>query len=155
MSGAVNNTDTTITVDTAMSASSTNPVQNKVVKTKFDEVDNSITTLTNRVADVEDSIGIKEVLQATTSGTVSIAPNVLNKWSFALTGTLTITFASGTSGVANYYMLEFTTGSSIPTINLPSGVKWEGDYNILNNLAANTTYQISILNNLAVGGAFV
>lgn len=92
--------------------------------------------------------------QTATSGTVSIAPNVLNKWSSALTGTLTITFASGTSGVANYYMLEFTTGSSIPTINLPSGVKWEGGYNILNNLAANTTYQISILNNLAVGGAF-
>ena len=92
--------------------------------------------------------------QTATSGTVSIAPNVLNKWSSALTGTLTITFASGASGVANYYMLEFTTGSSIPTINLPSGVKWEGGYNILNNLAANTTYQISILNNLAVGGAF-
>lgn len=93
--------------------------------------------------------------QTATSGTVSITPNVLNKWSSALTGTLTITFASGASGVANYYMLEFTTGSSIPTINLPSGVKWEGGYNILNNLAANTTYQISILNNLAVGGAFV
>lgn len=102
-----------------------------------------------------DDVGAMETKsQTATSGTVSIAPNVLNKWSSALTGTLTITFASGSSGVANYYMLEFTTGSSIPTINLPSGVKWEGGYNILNNLAANTTYQISILNNLAVGGAF-
>lgn len=93
--------------------------------------------------------------QTATSGTVSIAPNVLNKWSSALTGTLTITFASGASGVANYYMIEFTTGATVPTIILPIEVKWEGGYNILNNLAANTTYQISVLNNLAVGGAFV
>lgn len=113
-------------------------------------------TLGNETITSWDDVGAMETKsQTTTSGTVSIAPNVLNKWSSVLTGTLTITFASGASGVANYYMLEFTTGSSIPTINLPSGVKWEGGYNILNNLAANTTYQISILNNLAVGGAFV
>lgn len=100
------------------------------------------------------SLRVQEVSQTATSGTVSIAPNVLNKWANALTGTLTITFGSGRSGVANYYMIEFTTGSSIPTINLPSGVKWEGGNNILDNLEPNTTYQISILNNLAVGGAF-
>lgn len=100
-----------------------------------------------------DNLKIKVVEQTATSG-ISIAPNVLNRWTAALTGTLTINFNAGSTGVANYYMIEFKTGNTVPTISLPSEVKWEGGYNILNNLAANTTYQISILNNLAVGGAF-
>lgn len=143
-----------LAVDSTLSNTSENPVQNKVVETKFNEVDGWLTTLTNRVKDVEDSLGIKEVSQATTYGTVAIKPNVLNKWSFPLTDILEITFASGTSGIANYYMLEFTTGNDIPTITLPNGVKWMGGNNILDNLEPNTTYQISVLNNLAVGGAF-
>lgn len=143
-----------ITVDTVLNKDSTNPVTNAAIKTKFNEVDSWLTTLTNRMTDVEDSLGIKEVSQATTYGTVAIKPNVLNKWSSPLTDILNITFTSGTSGFANYYMLEFTTGDDIPTITLPSGVKWMGGNNILDNLEQNTTYQISVLNNLAVGGAF-
>ena len=100
-----------------------------------------------------DDLRIKVVEQTATSG-VSIAPNVLNKWTTPLTGTLTINFSAGRTGVANYYMMEFKTGATVPTINLPSGITWQGGGNILSRLEPNKTYQISVLNNLAVGGAF-
>lgn len=101
-----------------------------------------------------DDLRIKMISQTATD-TVLIEPNVLNKWSTLTNAiSLSISFLNGRASVANYYMIEFKTGDTVPTITLPSEVKWEGGYNILNNLAANTTYQISILNNLAVGGAF-
>lgn len=100
-----------------------------------------------------DDLRIKVVEQTATSG-VSIAPNVLNKWTTPLTGTLTINFSAGRTGVANYYMMEFKTGATVPTITLPSGITWQGGGNILSRLEPNKTYQISVLNNLAVGGAF-
>lgn len=100
-----------------------------------------------------DDLRIKVVERTETSG-VSIAPNVLNRWTTPLTGTLTINFSAGRDGVANYYMMEFTTGATAPTITLPSGITWQGGDNILSRLEPNKTYQISVLNNLAVGGAF-
>lgn len=100
-----------------------------------------------------DDLRIKVVEQTATSG-VSIAPNVLNKWTTPLTGALTINFSTGRSTVANYYMIEFKTGNTAPTISLPSGITWQDGDNILARLEPNKTYQISILNNLAVGGAF-
>jgi hypothetical protein len=100
-----------------------------------------------------DDLRIKVVEQTAISG-VSIAPNVLNKWTTPLTGALTINFSAGKSTVANYYMIEFKTGSNVPTISLPSGITWQNGDNILERLEPNKTYQISILNYLAVGGAF-
>ena len=100
-----------------------------------------------------DDLRIKVVERTETSG-VSIAPNVLNRWTTPLTDALTINFSAGRTGVANYYMMEFTTGATVPTITLPSGITWQGGDNILSRLEPNKTYQISVLNNLAVGGAF-
>lgn len=109
-------------------------------------------TITDYI-DSFDDLRIKVVERSETSG-VSIAPNVLNRWTTPLTDALTINFSAGRDGVANYYMMEFTTGATVPTITLPSGITWQGGDNILSRLEPNKTYQISVLNYLAVGGAF-
>jgi hypothetical protein len=47
-------------------------------------------------------------------------------------------------------MFEFTSGTTPTTLNLPESVKWMGD----NTIEASKTYQVSIVNNIAVlGGA--
>lgn len=95
---------------------------------------------------------VKETTVASGTTSLQMSPNVLYKLP---SGTnMTLSFASGISGVANYYMFEVAVGSTIPTITLPSSVKWMDGYDVLANLEANKTYQVSIVNNLAVGGAF-
>lgn len=64
--------------------------------------------------------------------------------------TLTITLASTDSDYYHEYMFEFNSGTTTTTLNVPETVKWIGDHTV----EANKTYQVSIVNNLAVmGGA--
>lgn len=74
-----------------------------------------------------------------------ILPNVLNKW--GTIESLTIdSFQGAQEGCVNEYMLEFTVRGDNFTLTLPDGVRWieeptwEDGY----------TYQVSIVNNLAV-----
>lgn len=121
-----------ITVDTVLSTTSTNPVQNAV-----------ITTNLNGKADK-----IAEVNHGTSDTSLALTPNVLHVWDTV--GSLTLTLGTGESGVMNEYMFQFDSGSTATTLSLPSSVKWITD----NTIEANKTYHVSILNNLAVmGGA--
>ena len=52
------------------------------------------------------------------------------------------------SNIINEYFVEFTTSSSGTTISLPSTIKWANGETP--TFEANTTYQISIVNNLGV-----
>lgn len=80
--------------------------------------------------------------------TQSISPNKFYK--FGNVTTLTITFAPETPNVLNEYMFQFTSGETTTVLNMPDSVKWIGDHTI----EPNKTYQVSIVNNLAViGGA--
>ena len=124
----------TITVDSAIVEGSANPVQSKVIKAYVDDM---------KVMEVSRS--------AITQ--IELAPNNLYRLSDITS--LVITLAQGEIGVANYYMFEITVGDAIPEITLPSSVRWMDGYDVLADLNKDTTYQISILNNLAVGGAFV
>jgi hypothetical protein len=49
-------------------------------------------------------------------------------------------------------MIQFSTGSTAPTITWPSGITWFGGS--APTINENKTYQISIQNNLAVCGEF-
>ena len=81
------------------------------------------------------------------ASSAQIAPNVLNRWGEV--GTLTVTFAAGTAGEVNEYMIEFTCPSSAATVlTLPSTVRWANDDEL--DPEAGYTYQISIVDNLAV-----
>ena len=85
-----------------------------------------------------------------TDTTTSIYPNKLNKWG-SVSG-LSIGFESGASGRTNEYMMEFTVSGSSFELTLPSGVRWiDGEQP---DWEDGTTYQVSILNNLAVAAGW-
>ena len=78
---------------------------------------------------------------------VTIQPNVLNRW--GVVDSLDITLAEGKEGVVNEYMVQFTSGENT-TLTLPNTIKWMAAPSI----EAGVTYQLSIVNNLAIIGGF-
>lgn len=86
------------------------------------------------------------------SGTVTkeLQPNILYK--FGECARLTITLAAGGAGLENEYKFEFVSGSTPTTLSLPDSVKWSGGN--APTIEASKTYQISIVNNLALIAAF-
>ena len=84
----------------------------------------------------------------TNDTTFELTPNVFHKWGEV--AALTLTLAAETSGVLNEYMFQFTSGTTPTVLTLPETVKWIGE----SAVEASKTYQVSIVNNLAVlGGA--
>lgn len=79
-----------------------------------------------------------------TETTVTINPNVLNVW--GTVASLTITLAEADPTKYNEYMIQFESGSAATTLTLPATVSWLNDAEIKEN----TTYQISIVNNLGI-----
>lgn len=80
--------------------------------------------------------------------TQTIDPNKLYK--FGEVSSLNITLGSEIPNIYNEYMFEFTSGDTPTVLTLPETVKWIGDSLVDNN----KTYQVSIVNNIAVmGGA--
>lgn len=86
------------------------------------------------------------------SGTVTkqIKPNTFYK--FGSCSKLTITFAAEESGIENEYKFEFASGTTPTALSVPNTVKWSGGN--APTIEANKTYQVSIVNNLAVFAAF-
>ena len=84
------------------------------------------------------------------SVTKQINPNTFYK--FGACSSLTVTFGSETIGIINEYMFEFVSGSTATTLSVPSSVKWSGGS--APTIEASKTYQVSIVNNLAVFAAF-
>lgn len=86
------------------------------------------------------------------SGTVTkqIKPNTFYK--FGECSSLTITLGAEESEIVNEYMFEFASGTTPATLSLPDSVKWSGGN--APTIEASKTYQISIVNNLAVFAAF-
>lgn len=69
---------------------------------------------------------------------------------FGEVATLTITLAAGEENVLAEYMFEFTSGTTPTILSLPEDIKWIGE----STIEASKTYQVSIVNNIAVmGGA--
>lgn len=80
--------------------------------------------------------------------TQELKPGIL--YVFGEVTSLTLTFASGDTDIREEYMFEFTSGATPTTLSLPDDVKWIGD----STIEASKTYQVSIVNNIAVmGGA--
>ncbi len=76
---------------------------------------------------------------------MSISPNVLNRWG-ALDALTIHSFQGAQEGYVNEYMLEFTVSGDVFTLTLPEGIRWIEDPTWENGY----TYQVSIINNLAV-----
>lgn len=103
--------------------------------------------LSDELSDKIDDVSDVKIVNHTAT-TVEIAPNVLNVWGEV--AELEITFAPGKEGVYNEYMIQFVSGEKATTLILPANIEWA----VFPQIRENKTYQISILNNLAVYGEF-
>lgn len=95
-----------------------------------------------------DELGIQGIINTenVSETTKELQPN--KYYVFGEVAALTITLAEGKEGVLNEYMFEFTSGETATTLSLPETVKWMGD----NAVEAGKTYQVSVVNNIAVMG---
>lgn len=91
---------------------------------------------------VESSLVAQVVNQAFPNATIK--PNVLNVW--GVVDTLDITFSEIDNTRVNEFMIEFESGATPTVLNLPKSVRWLESPTIEPYM----TYQISILNNLAL-----
>lgn len=84
-----------------------------------------------------------------TDSIVTIQPNVLNVWGEV--ASLDITIAEPIDNtIVNEYMVQFVSGATATTLTLPNTIKWMSAPSI----QANKTYQLSVINNLAIIGEF-
>lgn len=81
------------------------------------------------------------------SASQQLEPNKFYVWNEA--SSLTITLGSGSSGIVHEYMFQFKCPSNAATqLTLPQGIKWADDEEL--EPEAGMTYQVSILNGLAI-----
>lgn len=104
----------------------------------IDSIERNLSTLNGRTAQV-----------AQTAQSVTIQPNVLNRWASPVNA-LNIMLAAGTTGVQNEYMLEFTVSGNGFTLTLNDNVRWFDEPRWENG----HTYQVSILNGLAIAAGW-
>lgn len=86
-----------------------------------------------------------EVNHGTADTTLTITPNTFHVWDEV--ASLTLDFGSETSGVANEFLFQFTSGSTATSLTLPDDIKWANDS--APTIEANMIYQVSILKGLA------
>lgn len=123
-------------------------VADKLTKTQADEyyqATGDYATI-EQLSSKADKIEVVSVEGATP--TQEIQPNKLYK--FGECASLTVTLAAEIPDIYNEYMFEFISGATPTTLNLPQTVKWMGTPTV----EANKTYQVSIVNNLAVIGGW-
>ena len=86
-----------------------------------------------------------EVNHGTSDTTFTITPNTFHVWDEV--ASLTLDLGSETSGVANEYLFQFTSGATATTLTLPDDIKWAND--APPTIESNMIYQVSILKGLA------
>ena len=87
-------------------------------------------------------------LVSTTDSNIELLPNVYYRKTNQ-SSSITITLAAESdSTILNEYLIEFTTANTGTTISLPSSIKWANGEKP--TFDANSTYQISIVNNLGI-----
>lgn len=84
-----------------------------------------------------------EVSHGTSDTTLTLTPNTFHIWDEV--SSLTLTLGAETSGVANEYLFQFTSGATATTLSLPDDIKWTGD---APTIESNKIYQVSILKGL-------
>ena len=90
-------------------------------------------------------INYPEVNHGTNDTTFTLTPNTFHVWDQVTS--LTLTFGGETSGVANEYIFQFTSGPTATSLTLPNSIKWANG--IAPTIAKNMIYQVSILKGLA------
>ena len=97
---------------------------------------------------------IKEKQVTETSATIaSLTPNIFHQWGEVAALTIAA-LGAGATGKVTEYMIEFQSGSTPTVLSLPNGIKWANGDDPTQDIKANKTYQISIVNNLGVYAEF-
>ena len=86
-----------------------------------------------------------EVNHGTSDTTFALTPNTFHVWDEV--ASLTLTLGSETSGVANEFLFQFTSGATATSLTLPDDIKWAND--APPTIAENMIYQVSILKGMA------
>ena len=86
-----------------------------------------------------------EVNHGTSDTTFTLTPNTFHVWDEV--ASLTFDLGSETSGIANEYLFQFTSGATATSLTLPDDIKWTND--TPPTIAENMIYQVSILKGLA------
>lgn len=95
--------------------------------------------------DITISSAYPEVNHGTGDTTFTLTPNTFHVWDEVTS--LTLNFGNETSGVANEYLFQFTSGSTATSLTLPNSIKWVNGS--APTIAKNMIYQVSILKGLA------
>lgn len=101
------------------------------------------------------SIALKTTIVTETEGNASytISPNVLTKLgTLASSVTLSLDTSKEESRVTNIYDIIFTTPTNAPSITWPEGISWIGGS--APTIAGEKTYEVSIMDNLAIYGEY-
>lgn len=93
----------------------------------------------------KDTSDARESLVQHTETSVIINPHCLNQWPNPVPS-LSLTLLNGQAGLENEYQLEFTVDGDEFFLNLSQPVRWMEEPEFI----AGYTYQVSILNGLAV-----
>lgn len=86
-----------------------------------------------------------EVNHGTSDTTLTLTPNTFHVWNEV--SALTLDLGSETSGVANEYLFQFTSGITPTVLILPDSIVWANDEAPI--IESNYIYQISILKRFA------
>ena len=86
-----------------------------------------------------------EVNHGTGDTTFTLTPNTFHVWDEVTS--LTLNFGNETSGVANEYLFQFTSGPTATSLTLPDDIKWANDN--VPTINRNMIYQVSVLRGLA------
>lgn len=89
-------------------------------------------------------------LENHTEATAEIAPNTFHVWDEV--SALTLTLGAEEEGRASEYIFQFTSAATPTTLSLPSTLTWANGEALTPEV--NKTYQVSIVNGLAVYTAF-
>lgn len=123
------------TVDTALSPTSTNPVQNKAVYTAF-----------ANVAEIVNGKEDKPLEETVSEAAASITPEANTIYKCGELTSLTISNHPATGA----YSIVFTSGSTATTTTIPATILGLEDF----APEANTLYEINVLDNRAVIGSW-
>ena len=121
----------------------------QAISDKGGDVSGDISTWANTISNIEGGVSsgggaYSEVNHGTSDTTFTLTPNTFHVWDEV--SSLTLTLGGETSGVANEYLFQFTSGATATTLMLPDTIKWAGGS--APTIQPNMIYQISILNDL-------
>ena len=123
---------------------STDAIKQAIID-KGGEITGNITTWADTISAIESGGAYPEVNHGTNDTTFTLTPNTFHVWDEVTS--LTLNFGNETSGMANEYLFQFTSGSTATSLTLPDDIKWANDN--VPTIGANMIYQVSVLRGLA------